>query len=1371
MRKMQTSTQPTLLLLLMSAASLGSLGGCSELNREGPLVSCEQLGGGRLNACQDGIIATCESGEVRYQVCPDAKACEASWQSGGAYRCGEADSFPEACGNGVKTGAESCDDGNADDGDLCTAGCLEARCGDGLVQRGVESCDDGNPVSGDGCDTNCTVTACGNGVVTAGEACDDGNRVDGDGCESTCRVTGCGDGEVGTGEGCDDGNVEPGDTCDPNCQAPGCGNGYVASGEGCDDGNLRDGDGCDSNCQPTGCGNGVMTGDERCDDGNTDGGDGCNPDCTITGCGDRLVEGAEACDDGNTVDGDGCDRNCTASACGNGVAAPGEACDDGNTVSGDGCDNNCTATGCGNSVVAGAEVCDDGNRTDGDGCDSNCTATGCGNGVRAGSEGCDDGNGVDGDGCDSNCKPTGCGSGVRTGSEVCDDGNAVDGDGCDSNCTPTGCGNGARDSTEACDDGNLVDGDRCDSNCTVTACGNGVRAGPEDCDDGNTTDNDGCDSNCTPSACGNRVRAGTEGCDDGNGVDGDGCDSNCKPTGCGSGVRTGSEVCDDGNAVDGDGCDSNCTPTGCGNGARDSTEACDDGNLVDGDSCDSNCTVTACGNGVRAGPEDCDDGNRVDNDGCDSNCKPTACGNGVRAGTEGCDDGNTTDNDGCDSNCTVTACGNGVRAGEEVCDDGNTVDGDGCDADCVPSSCGDGVVDEYEDCDDGEGDMVEPRFMLQTAPGVWISTALPYPSATGWVAYGNNETGQGGSSYRVFEVTAGPVEAMFDVATESGYDRLVVRQLSPGAPTMLSDRTSGNATVTLRLEPGIYGVGIRSDSGVIRSGWRLKSVVTFGNGELRRCRPTCQHNRVQKLRRSGSNYDSTRCVLLGGGVVGCWGEGGGGLLGQGNTNDTTDLVAVPLGARVTELALGDDFACALKTGGGVKCWGENGSGELGYGHTRTLGDDEFLADYGDVALGEPAVALSSADSTTCAVLQSGKIRCWGSVSSEQFPVPTGVGYYLGDNELPSSVLPLDLGKPASSVVVGSGGQVCATATDGALFCWGDNSSGKCGVVSRYSYVSAAGRPPVDVGGPVSQVGVGSYHTCALLASGEVRCWGSGPNIGLALGSRTIGDDEAPASVPPVALGGRAVDLVVEGQITCVRLETGRVRCFGDDLYSSGGGLGLGGHAFGIVGDDEHPASRPPVPLAFPANRLYRAGSGEMCAEAPNRALHCWGSASQDRFGGAAPGEFFWSELTAAGAATQLFATAEAETNNAYSSADALSLTVPVGGGAIFPAGDIDYYSVTLAAPGSLRVWTGGLIDGDPCPGDTRIRLYRVVNGTLTELGLDDNSGEDGRCSLIDPDPHPFAANLAAGTYYIRVEEPGNDAAITDFYRLEIEVLP
>ena len=63
--------------------------------------------------------------------------------------------FNVACGNGIVSGSEECDDKNSVDTDACTNGCKKAICGDKIVQAGVEECDDGNKDSNDGCSATC----------------------------------------------------------------------------------------------------------------------------------------------------------------------------------------------------------------------------------------------------------------------------------------------------------------------------------------------------------------------------------------------------------------------------------------------------------------------------------------------------------------------------------------------------------------------------------------------------------------------------------------------------------------------------------------------------------------------------------------------------------------------------------------------------------------------------------------------------------------------------------------------------------------------------------------------------------------------------------------------------------------------------------------------------------------------------------------------------------------------------------------------------------------------------------------------------------------------------------------------------------------
>lgn len=64
---------------------------CSVFNRQGPSVTCDDLQNGAINACKEGIIASCVDGvHVAYQVCTGddgADTCSQSWQTAGAYRC------------------------------------------------------------------------------------------------------------------------------------------------------------------------------------------------------------------------------------------------------------------------------------------------------------------------------------------------------------------------------------------------------------------------------------------------------------------------------------------------------------------------------------------------------------------------------------------------------------------------------------------------------------------------------------------------------------------------------------------------------------------------------------------------------------------------------------------------------------------------------------------------------------------------------------------------------------------------------------------------------------------------------------------------------------------------------------------------------------------------------------------------------------------------------------------------------------------------------------------------------------------------------------------------------------------------------------
>jgi len=65
--------------------------------------------------------------------------------------------------------------------------------------------------------------------------------------------------------------------------------------------------------------------------------------------------------------------------------------------------------------------------------------------------------------------------------------------------------------------------------------------------------------------------------------------------------------------------------------------------------------------------------------------------------------------------------------------------------------------------------------------------------------------------------------------------------------------------------------------------------------------------------------------------------------------------------------------------GRVRCWGYGGNGRLGYGNTRNVGDKQTPGSVGPVDLGfrRTATAISAGGDHTCARLDDGRVRCWG----------------------------------------------------------------------------------------------------------------------------------------------------------------------------------------------------------------------------------------------------------------------------------------------------------------------------------------------------------------------------------------------------------
>ena len=317
---------------------------------------------------------------------------------------------------------------------------------------------------------------------------------------------------------------------------------------------------------------------------------------------------------------------------------------------------------------------------------------------------------------------------------------------------------------------------------------------------------------------------------------------------------------------------------------------------------------------------------------------------------------------------------------------------------------------------------------------------------------------------------------------------------------------------------------------------------------------------------------------------------------------------------VSSVASGYYHGCAVLTTGQVRCWGPNYYGQLGNGA-------ESNSPSAAVVVVNPSAsgpltgvrAVATGDDHSCALLTTGQVRCWGDNSQGQ----------LGDGTEDERHRPTVVKNPAGTgpltgvtQITAGADTTCAVLETGQARCWGDGGDGELGTGTDATYrlrptpVAGVGSTPRLTG--VTQIDTGYATTCARISDGTARCWGSDQVGQLGNGPATSPERvERPVVVRNASDTGplRGVRSVSTSYThSCAALTDGTARCWGHGLAGKLGNGTTDRRDLPTVVRNGSGTG----PLQGVAD--IDAGAIHTCARLTGGSVRCWGDTERGQVG-------------------------------------------------------------------------------------------------------------------------------------------------------------
>lgn len=271
-----------------------------------------------------------------------------------------------------------------------------------------------------------------------------------------------------------------------------------------------------------------------------------------------------------------------------------------------------------------------------------------------------------------------------------------------------------------------------------------------------------------------------------------------------------------------------------------------------------------------------------------------------------------------------------------------------------------------------------------------------------------------------------------------------------------------------------------------------------------------------------------RCALRRDGRVVCWGRLDPLPWSDAQRPPRTAFTPVERDgvAGATAIAMGAEHGCALVEGGRLRCWGSNEHGQLG------VSEPEIALEAVEVPDVLGARAVCAAADYTCVVDAGAKVRCVGEAgeggwTTRRFVEVAGAGQAVA----------IDCGALFA----------CARDEAGRVACWGDDLRVDRRVVPGRAPRPAPPRPPRarEVARDAVEVKVGDAHACVRLRDRAIACFGYGDTGQLGVSSCGDGAERCVVSPRPVPFpGAETADDFFVGRGTCFRRDAEPLSCVG-----------------------------------------------------------------------------------------------------------------------------------------------------------------------------------------------------------------------------------